>query len=244
MFASARALGWRRPNPYGRAASPIPARLHRPAERFIPKFKFGHASMALAMLLCLIASSACTTRPAAAETPAMTSDMIATAAEPTPDAEQIGRRFLKLIESLTSLRDLDLARIKHVMGLALEKAGHGDFYGAEGNLAGAWKYALNFHPAKSSMANRFELHFIQPGKRFADMTPICKLGFQHYHDALQAMGFTAVPLHDEIGRLQSWRYSKYSPADGRVSIALTITPQNIVPGEDGPLCVKSIATIN
>lgn len=173
-----------------------------------------------------------------------TPESTVTTDNPKLSAEEIGKRFLTLIEGLKSREDLSLKKVQEVIGLRLAPAVHGNFYGAEGDLGNEWKYALNFYPASSSTASGVELHFDKLGERFGDMTPICSPDFDHYHNALRAMGFVDHPMHGEIGQLESWRYTKFSNTDGRADIEITIIPQNVVPGEAGRLCVKLISTLN
>lgn len=167
-----------------------------------------------------------------------------TTSNPNLTAEEIGKRFLKLVEGLKSREDLSLGQVQDVTGLKLAPAAHGGFYGVEGDLGDGWKYALNFYPESRSNGTGVQLHFVQPNERFGDMTPICSLDFDDYHRALKAMGFVDNPTYGEIGQLEDWRYTKFKASDGTVDFEISIIPQNIVAGESGRLCVKSIATLN
>lgn len=69
------------------------------------------------------------------------------------------------------------------------------------------------------------------------MSAICELDFHFYHGALKAMGYRDVPIYGEIGDLRSWRYYKND-------IVISIIPQNVVAGQAGRTCVKSIGTLN
>lgn len=187
---------------------------------------------------CVLTLSACATTskpiPPTKEVSAMATSQSASAtSNPNLTAEEIGKRFLKLIEGLKSREDLSLARVQDITGLKLAPAVRGEFYGAEGDLGREWKYALNFYPESRSSAIGVQLHFMKSNERFGDMTQVCSLDFDHYHSALKAMGYRDVPIYGEIGQLESWRYYK----DG---IMLLIIPQNVVAGEAGRVCVKSI----
>ena len=157
---------------------------------------------------------------------------------PTLTAEEIGRRFLKLIESVESRSDLTPARIKEIVGISLtaEPKTLGAVFWSE-DLGGGWRYAFNYIPASSSLLQGVGLFFEHEGDGYSDMSPICRLGFDDYHTALRAMGFRDTPIHGEIGQLQSWRYYKND-------ITISIIPQNVVAGQPGRLCVKSIGTLN
>lgn len=157
---------------------------------------------------------------------------------PTFTAEEIGRRFLALIEGLETRDQLSLDRIRDVMGIAIPhepgalRAGVGS-----GDLGGGWHYVLNYVPESPSNAKGIALSFVNQRERFADMAPICALDFEAYHNALLAMGYRDVAIPGEIGELRSWRYHKGD-------ITLSIIPQNVRPGKAGRLCVESIGTLN
>ena len=178
------------------------------------------------------ATSSETLEPAK-EVAAMTmSDTSSAAESPSLSADEIGRRFLKLIEGLESRQDLSVARIQDVVGIKLLPAVRGEFYGAEGDLGGGWTYALNFYPEARSRIG-VQLHFIDATKRLGDVPPVCNLNFDHYHNALKRMGYRDVPIYGEIGQLESWRYYKGG-------IVLLIIPQNAGESEADRVCVKSV----
>jgi len=157
---------------------------------------------------------------------------------PTLTAEEIGRRFLKLIEGAESRSDLTSAHIKEVVGVSLTARPEtlGTVFWSE-DLGGGWRYALRYIPASPSLLQGVGLSFEHQENGYSDMSPICTLGFDDYHNALKAMGFRDAPIHGEIGQLQSWRYDKND-------ITISIIPQNVVAGESGRLCVRSIGTLN
>lgn len=164
-----------------------------------------------------------------------TPESTGTADNPKFSAEEIGKRFLKLIGELESGNDLSEKRIEDVIGVTLQQAEIGPFYSQE--LGGGWSYILFFIPESSSIKKGVDLNFQKLGERFASMDAVCALSFDDYHNALQEMGFRDVPIYGEIGQLESWRYYKDD-------ITLSIIPQNVTPGEAGRLCVKSINASN
>jgi hypothetical protein len=169
--------------------------------------------------------------PAAMTAPATPAD------NPTLTAEEIGKRFLKLIEGLESRNDLSLERITEVTGITLSLVEGGGRYAHSEAVGDGWYYSLWHVPASPSLKQGVALDFAKPGERFAEMAPVCALDFDYYHAALKAMGYRDAPIHGEIGQLQSWRYYKND-------ITISILPQNVVAGESGRLCVKSIGTLN
>lgn len=152
------------------------------------------AVLLLAFAAMLSAGCAHSTSPSN-PTPAMEADaMTAPGSHPATDnptltAEEIGRRFLALIEGLESRDQLSLDRIREVMGIAIPhepgalRAGVGS-----GDLGGGWHYVLNYVPESPSNAKGIALSFVNQRQRFAGMAPVCGLDFDAYHNALLAMG--------------------------------------------------------
>lgn len=68
-------------------------------------------------------------------------------------------------------------------------------------LDGGWYYSLLYVPASASGNNRLSRMFTKPQDRFAAMTPVCALDFEHYLGALRAMGYEESPTHVELGQI-------------------------------------------
>src|SRR3546814_4639628 len=100
-----------------------------------------------------------------------------------------------------------------------------------------WFFSINYNPASPGLKEGAELIFSNVRNDLAGMQSVCALDFEYYHDALRAMGYRDTPTHGAIGQLRSWRYYKND-------ITISIIPQNVVAGEAGRLCVKSIGTLN
>lgn len=200
------------------------------------------AVLLLAFAAMLSAGCAHSTSPSN-PTPAMEADaMTAPGSHPATDnptltAEEIGRRFLALIEGLESRQDLSLERVRAVTGLTLQPSERAAFFGHSQSLSDGWFYSLTFIPGSPSVQQGVGLDFERRAGDAADMTPVCGLGFDDYHDALVAMGYRDVAIAGEIGELRSWRYHKGD-------LTLSIIPQNAMAGEPGRVCVKSIGTLN
>ncbi|WP_299346584.1 hypothetical protein [uncultured Pseudoxanthomonas sp.] len=159
---------------------------------------------------------------------------------PALSAEEIGRRFLKLIEGLESREDLNLERVQRVLGVPLKRFdGTPEYlYGYSQPLGEGWYFSLDYISGSPSLLRGVSLAFGKPGERFPDFPAFaCNLDFEDYHNALLAVGFRDAPIYGEIGELRSWRYYKGD-------ITLSIIPQNVVAGTPGRLCVKSISTLN
>ena len=203
-----------------------------------PRYAFLPALAALGgMLLCACAHTAPMSKPSSAKEP-MDMATSETAHEHNRlSAEEIGKRFLKLVEGLQSRQDLSLERVQAVTGLTLEASENGSFFGYSQKLDGGWSYAFTFIPEAPSIKKGMGLDFNRANDRSSDMTPVCTIDFEHYRNALKSFGFAESPVHGEIGQIDEWRYY-------RGDLTLSIIPQNAVPGEAGRLCVKSIGTLN
>lgn len=162
----------------------------------------------------------------------------AVSGNPTLDAEQIGRRFLKLIEGLKSRSDLSEQRIQEITGIQLKPCESGPFYSQP--LQADWYYILHYVPESASSKRGVSLEFGNRTNRHTDLSPICSLSLQDYHDALEAMGFRAAATPGEIGQLIDRRYHR-----GDISLSI-VAWQQARPhdGKSQRNCVRSIVTLN
>ena len=167
-----------------------------------------------------------------------TTDASTPQAPPTTAAE-IGRRFLKLIGSIESRDELTPELIRRVTGIALDELKPGELITGvgSGDLGGGWRYMFSFVPESVSRRPGVSVHFQHQEDRGADMSAICELDFDYYHNALKAMGFRDTPIHGEIGELREWRYYKSD-------FVISVVPQNVVAGQAGRVCVQAIGTLN
>ncbi|MFA0924314.1 hypothetical protein [Xanthomonas fragariae] len=117
-------------------------------------------------------------------------------------------------------------------------------YVSEAPVGHNWSYIVGFLEETQSNEKSVYLDFINSAARFADMTQICGLNFDYYHNAFKEMGFVDNPTYGEIGQLEDWRYTKFKKSDGTVDMTFLIIPQNVVAGESGRLCVRSIRMLN
>lgn len=158
-----------------------------------------------------------------------------TAAANNPTADEIGKRFLKLIEELESRNDLTLKRVQDVLGVALQRHDDSGFYHHGWRLENGWGLGVFLYDESPGHNRRVSLGIDQFGESMPSST--CALDFERYHNALKVMGFYDSPVHGELGQLEYWRYFK--PDD----LVFQIIPQHavpIVPGVPGPLCIRSI----
>ncbi|WP_372390573.1 hypothetical protein ACCQ05_12395 [Xanthomonas sp. NCPPB 3582] len=198
-------------------------------------------------LSCALALSACASaaerRPPAKETTTM--QPVATTENPTLSAGEIGKRFLKLIEGLESRNDLSLNLVRESMGLKFSAIpGDESHYVAEASLGSNWSYIVGYLEETKSNQKSVYLDFRNSVARFANMTQICEIDFNYYHNALKAMEFVDHPTYGEIGQLEDWRYTKFKKSDGTVDMTLLIIPQDLIVGDSDRLCVRSIRMLN
>jgi hypothetical protein len=156
---------------------------------------------------------------------------------PTLDAEEIGRRFLELVGGAESRQDLSLERVRAITGLTLSPSANSAVFSHTQDLGGGWFYSLSFIPGSAAVQRGVGLDFEHDLHGVTDLAPVCSLGFEAYHRALQEMGYRAVAIPGEIGELRSWRYHK-----GDLTLSIILQP--VAAGEPGRLCVKSIGTLN
>ena len=193
----------------------------------------------LALLLALCATSACahTPLPVAAKEPnPMTDPTAAPAGNPHLSVEEVGKRFLRLLDSIHTRDDITKERVEEVMGLRLSLSVDGTFYGAEQNEKDGWIWTVNFYPEGDLNKNGVGLRFINED-RLANMTPVCSLNFDYYDKFLKGIGFISSVNVGEMGEIINLYYN-------RGEIDLTLTPQNRTPGKESDLCVQSLATLN
>jgi hypothetical protein len=176
-----------------------------------------------------------------AKSAAKTVDDADPATTPALTAEEVGKRFLALLEGITSRADLTVERVQGAMGLVLKDSPNGPFHTQ--SLGGGWHYVLSVQPeTPPGNSISLNLEFIDPSNRFADMSSICGLTFENYHNALKAMGYRDVFQYDQIdgqvGRLIGVDYEK----DG---FFVSIQPEvkRFSDGKVYPTCVRRIGLL-
>ncbi|TXD45297.1 hypothetical protein TR80_002625 [Xanthomonas campestris] len=214
--------------------------------------RFPRAALLFLIALCGPALSACAHAPAQPPKPLpkehadMTLPEAVTAEKITLSAEEIGHRFLKLIESLDSRDDLSPERIREVMGITLKQPEQGrvsvGYWSID--LADGWRYAFTYTPESASLLKGVELTFQNHVDDLASMSAVCSLDFEYYDRKLKAMGFSASPTYGPIGQLEDWRYAKLAKDGPEGNIVISVIPQNLVSREQTRLCIKSIGTLN
>lgn len=170
-----------------------------------------------------------------------TSDTASGTVNPTLTAEEVSRRFLKLIESVKSRDDLTRDHVQTMMGLTLKDSPNGPFHTQP--LDEGWLYVVSLgHETPPGTSIALSLEFIRKDDRFADMSSICSPDFKTYHDALKAIGYRDVPQYDqingEVGRLIGVSYVR----DG-LSIEILPEVMRFPDGKVEPACVRRISLV-
>ncbi|MDP9929253.1 hypothetical protein [Variovorax paradoxus] len=108
--------------------------------------------------------------------------------ELTPD--EIGRRMLKLIDSLKSFDELSLERVREVTRLPLYDIPETTSHGFGMHLpASGWRYVFAYYNnPKSPDLKNISYNFINKNEA-ADMAPVCTMDYDAYVTALKGMGF-------------------------------------------------------
>ncbi|MBT2748077.1 MULTISPECIES: hypothetical protein [unclassified Lysobacter] len=168
------------------------------------------------------------------------------AEHPELTPEEIGRRFLALIDSLKSFDELSGERVQKVMRLPLIRLSEKD----EGFLTmtlpdSAWRYSFGYgvDPKYRRYTNAV-LEFINENERInssllEDMEAVCGLDFNVYEAALTGMGFKRDDPgdYDELGRLLALQYL-------RNNVRVQIIPRREANAPDAKLnhaCVSEIS---
>ncbi|QJD70170.1 hypothetical protein HG421_19195 [Xanthomonas campestris pv. badrii] len=214
--------------------------------------RFPRTALLFLIAFCGTAISACAhtaaqpLKPLPKEHADMTLPEAVTADKITLSAEEIGDRFLKLIESLDSRDDLSPERIRETMGIPLKVPEQGKlsvgYWSVD--LADGWRYAFTYTPESPSLLKGVDLTFQNSVDELASMSSICKRDFEYYDRKLKALGFKASPTYGPIGQLEDWRYTKLAESGATGNIVISVIPQNLAPREETRLCVKSIGTLN
>ncbi|WAT15066.1 hypothetical protein [Xanthomonas fragariae] len=111
--------------------------------------------------------------------------------------EEIGRRFLKLIDSLKTSSDLTLEHVQEVMRLRLTPTPetHGGFFTIHLPKSG-WYYGVSFYDDPIPPERKYASYsFINEArdqvreKGLPDMAPVCGLDFNAYVTEMKKMGF-------------------------------------------------------
>jgi hypothetical protein len=157
-----------------------------------------------------------------------------TATAPPVTAEDIGRRVLKLIDSLHSAQDIAPERIQQATGLPVEFNDEDpNIYGFGGKLTEQWSYSLVSTPDKlGEKPSSLRFSFDDTSRQHADPAPICVPDFDAYSKALTAAGFAVTPLQTYPGS-DAWYFK-------RGDIGVMAYTQGKTDPQVGPVCLSKL----
>jgi hypothetical protein len=134
-------------------------------------------------------------------------------------AEDISKRVLKLVASVTNAEDISPENIERITGLKIDVSqSNPNEYGTGGKITDTWFYNLGaLSNNKGSKPDRVMFSFDDQTNNYADMTPVCSLDFNAYSKQLTEDGYAAKPVHGEHDRISYWDFSR-----GKVSVQVYV----------------------
>lgn len=125
------------------------------------------------------------------------------------NAEDIGRRVLRLVENVRGPDDLAPARIEGLTGIPVAcNPRDASEYGFGGRLTDVWSYNLVTLPERGRKPSRLMFSFDDDSRSHADMAPICALDLDGYASALGAAGYRATPVRGKRHELLYWDFAR------------------------------------
>jgi hypothetical protein len=159
-----------------------------------------------------------------------------TATNPTLTPEEVGRRFLRLIGSVKSKEDLTVERVQEIMGLTLDQNPIYPSYSQ--SFGNGWSYSVRYAAEMPSDSWGIDLYFINDADPFPeDMSPVCGLNFDRYHDALIQMNFR----YRNGGKNKFPGTSQYDKEDFFIQIEPSV--KQTAEGNPYPTCIRQISLI-
>ena len=119
------------------------------------------------------------------------------AENPDLTPEEMGRRFLKLIDSLHSFNDLTLERVQGFMRIPMYNIGANRHNFGMHLPESGWYYDLGYVDDHQGPDSKYASYEFTNKAEYADMEPVCGMDFDAYDAALRAMGFKAMGFKEE-----------------------------------------------
>lgn len=150
-------------------------------------------------------------------------------------AEDIGRRVLKLIDSIRGPEQIAPAHIEHVTGHKVEtNPDDPNEYGFGGRIDDQWSYNLvSLTEANGTRPRRLMFSFEDQSRGLADMGPVCALDVDDYSASLQAAGFS---MRESRGRHERLDYLEFT----REGVTVQIHPRGENDANPTHLCVSQL----
>jgi hypothetical protein len=157
------------------------------------------------------------------------------ALEPRAVAADLSRRIVQWLGGIRDADDLSPDGIARGMGIAVEiDPAHPDRYAAFLPIGAHWRFALTSLPKDGAAApDRVMLSFDDLDGGFADMSPVCAVGFDDYARALEAAGYTGAVVAGARGAFRHVAFTR-----DRVEIRLLLRAESAA--KPGHLCVSRL----
>jgi hypothetical protein len=159
--------------------------------------------------------------------------------ELTPD--EVGRRFLKLVDSLGTGRNLTLEHVRAVTMLPIKRDdavsdSNFDLYHFTSYLPDSgWYFIFNYVEDRSrnvrSASYRFSNINDMSATKMLDMAPVCGLDLVFFRSALLKMGFVEGPPHYDMFQEQRGRLLGYQFTHGATSVGIRPQREGNAPDE-------------
>jgi hypothetical protein len=134
---------------------------------------------------------------------------------PDVTPEELGKRYLKLLDSIHSVDELSLDYVKAAMKVPLQYTPAKQYTFSIYLPDSGWYYSFSYYeepihydaPVPQGRKG-ISLRFDNPENHNADMAPVCGMDFDAYTTALKNIGYSVAPQYDTIlgqrGRLLGW----------------------------------------
>lgn len=197
------------------------------------------AYLALAAFAQTSPSAAVTSRPSESSVRTSSDTFMPSPARDYPEVrpEEMGRRFLKLIDGLKTVDALTPEYVAAETGLPLKYAPAGKVYSFTlHEPKSGWYYGLDYYQSPAAGWKTASVRFYNPANPDADMSPVCGLDFDGYAAAPKGMGFAMTPTYDSHGNVVEYRFYR-----GELDVLVGYREQaRSTQAEQTHFCVESI----
>ncbi len=124
-------------------------------------------------------------------------------------SEAIGAKLLRLIDSIRDKQDLAPTRIEEVTGLTLSpESGTVYLHGTRGQITQDWSFRLGTLASGEDGADSLLFSINNADGDGADRAAVCQPDFDAYKSALQASGFSPMPVPGDRGSTRFWEFTR------------------------------------
>ncbi|WP_057971617.1 hypothetical protein [Lysobacter antibioticus] len=157
---------------------------------------------------------------------------------PEITSEEMGRRFLKLVDGLKTVDALAPGYVAAQTGLPLKYVSAGKVHSFTlHEPKSGWYYGLNYYQSPAAGWKTASVEFNNPANPGADMAPVCGLDFDGYAAVLKGMGFVMTPTYDMHGNVVEYHFYR-----GELDVSVGYREQaRSTQAEETHYCVESIS---